>query len=441
MTTSFPIRGSICTTALLLALSSNAGCNNQSVATKENPDPVVKVRAVAAVQQEVVRKTRQPATIQPFYETEIRSKVAGYIVEVSADIGDAVQAGQVLARVDVPEMEKRRTVLESKIALLRSKEEEAKAGVALAEAAVESEKAKLEQAKSQMLESEAILAAASAEFSRTQDLVNRGSLQARLLDESQKRFDSAKAAKSAVTSAVVSAESQVVVAAAQVAASKAKAQASRSETEVAVREMEELDVVLAFAQVRAPFAGVITQRHVNLGELIDGSQSTGSGTLFVLSMVDKVRIQVPVPEIDAPFIQPGDAITLSFPAFASEPPMSATVTRLNGRLDPSTRTITVEAVIDNEAGKLIPGMFGEAEIDMETKVATTMLPSRAVRFDEGGKAYVYLLSEENTVQVSEVSTGLDTGTEIEILSGLSMGQKVIGPHLSRFTDGQQVEPL
>ena len=101
----------------------------------------------------------------------------------------------------------------------------------------------------------------------------------------------------------------------------------------------------------------------------------------------------------------------------------------------------VEAVIDNADGKFLPGMFGEAEIDMETQVATTMLPARCIRFNESGQAFVYLVQSDNQIKVTAVRTGLDTGTEIEVIDGIQPNQIVVGPHLNRFTDGQKVEPL
>lgn len=425
-----------------LLMLATLGCTTgHTVVKKPEGTTIVKVKTVVAVQKAISKTTVQPATILPYYETEIRSKVTGYVAEVLVDIGDVVQAGQPLAVVDVPEMQQQRLTVESKIALLQSQEQEAEAGVELATATVQAEEAKLQQARSQLLEQEALLVAAEAEFRRTQDLVSRGSLQQRLLDEAQKKHDSAKASQAAALSAVHSAEAEVAVAEARKAGAEAQKQTAAAQTQVTRQELAELEVLLAYAEIKAPFSGMITRRQVDLGELIDGGIQEGSSPLFVLSQVDKVRVHVPVPEIDAPFVQPGDALTLSFPSFASEPAIKATVTRLNGSLDPSTRTITAESVLENPDGKLLPGMFGEAAIDLETQVAATMLPSRAVRFDESGKAFVYIVDSQNKIHVSEVATGLDTGTEIEILSGLESGQTVVGSHLKRFSEDQQVEPL
>ncbi len=402
-----------------------AGCSlDQPVAKKSENDSRVRVKTVSAVQTELAKTTQQPATVLAFFETEIRCKVSGFVTEVAADIGDYVQAGQTLAQIDIPEMQQQRKIIESRIDLLTAEEQGASAGVGPRPPGVE-----------------ASVAAAEAEFNRTSDLVQRGSLQSRVLDEVRKKRDSEAAAKEAAKSAVESAEAEVAVAEAQKAAAVAKLRTAEARTQVTRNELAELDVMLAYTTVKAPFEGMVTQRHVDLGDLIDGKIGEGSEPLFVLSEIDKVRVHIPVPEVDAPFIQPGDSITLTFPSFATEPPISTTVTRVSGSLDPSTRTMKVEVELENQGRKLLPGMFGEAVIDMETKVAASMLPSRAVRFDESGNAYVYLLADDSKVSITEITTGIDTGTEIEILAGLEAGQTVIDSHLKRFTDGQVVQPL
>ncbi len=101
----------------------------------------------------------------------------------------------------------------------------------------------------------------------------------------------------------------------------------------------------------------------------------------------------------------------------------------------------VEAELPNPDQKLLPGMFGQATITLTTKVAANMLPARAIRFDESGQAYVYVIGQDETVSIVNVATGLDDGRSIEILAGVTTGQKVIDAHLKRFTAGQQVTIL
>jgi len=101
----------------------------------------------------------------------------------------------------------------------------------------------------------------------------------------------------------------------------------------------------------------------------------------------------------------------------------------------------VEAVIENPNQKLLPGMFGQASIELATKVAANMLPARAIRFDESGQAYVYVVDQNDTVTIVSVTTGIDDGRSIEILAGVDSGQRVVGAHLKRFTTGQKVRIL
>lgn len=429
----------------LLALTAcfAGGCDSkQAVVKKSNFDDKIAVRTVAVEQTDVKRTTQQPASVHANYRAEIRSRADGYVTGLMADIGDYVKAGAALAEIDVPEMEKQLMVGKARVRRFQAEEMQAEAGVNLASAQLRSSQAKLDEAKSQMDRVEASLAASEAEFSRTQDLVQRGSLQNRVLDEVRMRRDSEQASKLAVKSSIDSAEAEVGVAEAMLVSAKADLAASVAETEISNRELEELEVLIAYATIKAPFDGVVTHRGVELGDLVKAAENSNeAGPLFVVSQINRVRIRVPIPESDAPLVSVGDQLTVTFPSFESESPINATVTRRAGSLDPSTRTMLIEAEVDNEDGKLIPGMFGQATIQLAAKVAANCLPSRAIRFGEDGKAYVYIVGDDDKVTVKSIQTGFDDGSTIEVVSGLEPEQVVIDSHLKRFTDGQQVAVL
>ncbi len=426
--------------ACLLIVS---GCtSNQNVLTKTDKARNVAVKTVAVATTEVRRTTLQPATVHAFYRAEVRAKVSGYVKILHADIGDYVAAGANLATIDVPEMLEQRHVIEKKIARAHAQEERARADVQLAEARVRSAKALLQEASSQMAGAEASLAGSQAEFDRTQDLVQRGSLQNRMLDEARMKRDSESARKDAMTSSIESAKAGVGVAEAQVASSQAELQATQAETGIAEAQLEEMKVLMSFATLKSPFAGMVTQRSVEPGDLVRQSSEVGNGKpLFVISQIDKVRVRIPVPESDAPLVSIGDEVALTFPSFSSEPPLVGTVTRRSGSLDPSTRTMQVEVELKNNDGKLLPGMFGQASITLATKVAANMLPAQAIRFDEEGKGFVYIVCDDDTIERADVTIGSDNGISIEVLSGVQPGQRVLDANLNRFIDGQKVAVL
>ncbi len=99
----------------------------------------------------------------------------------------------------------------------------------------------------------------------------------------------------------------------------------------------------------------------------------------------------------------------------------------------------VEVDIDNPDGKLLPGMFGQATADLESTAEQIVLPANVVRYDEQGRSYVYVVDASGQVHVVDVATGRDDGEQIQITSGLSGDERVIGPSLHRFKEGQVVE--
>ncbi|MBT4866128.1 MAG: efflux RND transporter periplasmic adaptor subunit [Planctomycetaceae bacterium] len=408
---------------------------------KTQPKPV-RVKTVSVTSEEVEQTTTQPATVHPFYRAEVRAKTSGYVETVEADIGDYVEAGDTLAIIDVPELQQRKKIINARITRHVAGESRAKSGVELAKANVVSATAKLAQANSELKRAEAMLTAAEAEFTRTEDLVARKSLESRVLDEVRKKRDAELANQAAVTSAITSANADVAVAKAQQSAAEADLDIAEAETEIVRQQLAELAVLNDYATIEAPFAGVVTQRSVDPGDLVRESSEVGKGEpLFVVSQMTTVRVHIPIPEADAALVSKGDTVTLTFPSFSAEEPIKIPVTRLSGELDPSTRTMLVEVEVENATRKLLPGMFGQATISLSSKIAANMLPARAVRFDETGEAYVYLVDENDTVSVVQVTTGIDDGHSIQILTGLQAGQQVVDAHLKRFTAEQKVTVL
>jgi HlyD family secretion protein len=254
--------------------------------------------------------------------------------------------------------------------------------------------------------------------------------------------DSERATIQSVKSSIESASAEVAVAEAQKNSAEADLAAAQADTLITDRQLEELDILITYTEIKAPFAGMVTARSVEPGNLVSSNNRTDhSQPLFVISRVDRLRIRIPVPEADAPSITAGDQVQLQFPSFPPEAPLMATVSRRSGSLDPSSRTMIVEADIDNSDGRLLPGMFGQATITAAAKTTARLLPAQAIRFDETGRAYVYVVSSDQTVTVADVTVGADNGLSIQVLSGVEPGQRVIGPHLKRFTDGQKVSVL
>jgi|TARA_B100000678_G_scaffold134338_1_gene112224 RND family efflux transporter MFP subunit len=358
------------------------------------------VKTVSPQKITIRRTSSQPATARAWHEAELFAKVAGYASKVTADIGDAVKAGQTLMLIDVPEIIKTYERQQAELSLLEYKREQFQASVGVARAE---------------------LGALQSEYNRVQALIKTKAVTQRVGDETKSRYESAKA--------------RLVVAEAEV-------KSAASSVMVGRKTLEETEVMMQYASLKAPFAGVVTQRSVDPGDLVrnEVSSERSREPLFTVSKIDVLRVTVPVPERDAVWVKKGDTAKMEFPAIPGEP-LKNVVARRSGRLDPKTRTMAVEVDIPNANGRLIPGMYCKVEIIMQEKLAL-VVPSEAVRFDlTGGESIVYVVKDDNSISHVPVKIGIDDGHNIEILSGLSGGEQVVMGMLGRLKDGQEVSVL
>jgi len=430
---------------ILVAIAACPGCDSGEAGANDDDhndvDAPVRVEVLSPVPTTLKRTTTQPATVHAYFEANIYAKATGYLTELKADIGQEVKNGEVLGIIGVPELEKKREAKLAAIRRLKAEQQKANSDLNAAKASMASYQAKLDRAKAGVLRSDAQLAAARAELDRVTDLVNEKAVADRLLDEAQKKYDSATADKAATNADVTSAESEVELADAKVITAQAELDVAKAKIEVAERELDELDELLKYSRLKSPFDGVVTERNVDPGDLVrDAPMAAGAqkSPLFVVSKLDKVRVRVPVPERDAPFANVGDSATITLQALPGEE-IEGELSRVAGVLDEKTRTMLVEIDLENSDDHLRPGMFGQATITLDSPKKTVMLPVDAVRFDENGNSYVYNVNDDSTIEVVDVQTGLDDGEQIEIISGLRAKDRVVGPLLRRLKPGDSVE--
>jgi HlyD family secretion protein len=402
------------------------------------PHEAVPVKAAVAESTTLRHTTRQPATVHAYHSADMYARVTGYVKETPVDIGDRVKAGQPLAVVDVPEMDKQLLVAQAHIARAEAEKKQAEANARLAAANLENAEAGVAEAEALQTAAKAQAAASQAELERTESMVSRQAVQQKLLDEARQRSDAAAAEVEGAAAGVTMAQSRVAVAEASQGAAEAQVVAADAAIRVAKAERDELQAMLDYATLRAPFDGIVTNRGIDPGDLVRaGEESRKGGPLFVVTQTDKVRIRAALPEADAPLVDIGDAATVELAA-RGLPKVTGKVVRTSGSLDPNTRTLTVEIEAANRDGKLLPGMYGEATITLVEKPDAVTLPATAVRFDGVGKSYVYAIDDDLSVRLIDVEVGYDNGTTLEILANVPAGQRVIDAHLQRFQNGDKV---
>jgi RND family efflux transporter MFP subunit len=190
-----------------------------------------------------------------------------------------------------------------------------------------------------------------------------------------------------------------------------------------------------YLKVRAPFAGVVTLRNVDVGTLVN----TGSTLLFRIAQTNLLRTYLNVPQSSASDVHVGQMASLATPELP-ERKFSGAVTRTANALDPSSRTLLVEVQVPNPEGKLLPGMYVEVDLHLPRKDPPLLLPSDTLSVRPEG-TMLAVLDSEDRVHFQRVVIGRDYGSNIEILSGLNAGQRVIANPNDSVQEGAKVHPV
>jgi RND family efflux transporter MFP subunit len=212
-------------------------------------------------------------------------------------------------------------------------------------------------------------------------------------------------------------------------AAQAKANLSAAEANVErLRQME------GFKRVVAPFAGMITKRNIDTGDLIDAGGGAGR-TLFVLSQTDPLRVYVNVPQTYAQRIKPGQEVNVTQSELLGQV-FKGKVARTSGAIDAATRTMQIEVTLPNREGLLMPGAYVQVSLPLEASKALT-IPTNAL-MTRGTGMSVALVDAQGRVSVKPIAVGRNYGQSVEVLEGLTPTDQLILNPSDSIADGDQV---
>jgi multidrug efflux system membrane fusion protein len=192
--------------------------------------------------------------------------------------------------------------------------------------------------------------------------------------------------------------------------------------QAASANVERLQAMEAFKQIRAPFDGVVTARNIDVGALVEvGSPS--QAPLFVVDDVHRLRIYVAVPQVYSAEVKTGEAATFTVPEYPGQR-FTAALASTAGAIDPVSGALLVQFQVDNAAGLLHPGDYAQVHIDLPVDTQAVTVPPSALVFRDAGME-VATLGPGNHVVLKQVEIGRDLGTAVEIASGLTHADRVI----------------
>ena len=356
--------------------------------------------AVARVERRTIADALKiSGEFKPFQDVDVHAKVAGYIKTIYVDVGTHVKQGQTLAILEVPELTAQLAGADA--AVRRANEE---IGRALAD---------LERARSSH-------AAAHMAFKRLSDAAKtrEGLVAQQEIDDSQAKDLESEA---------------------QVSSAKAALSAAQQELDVAKATQNQVKALSDYTRITAPFTGVVTVRYADTGTLVAAGTSSSTQAMPVvrLAQVSTLRLVLPIPESVAAQIHLQDPVKVHVQAVNEE--IQGRVSRFADSLDLQTRTMETEIDCENRGGRLMPGMYTESEISLHQAANALTLPLEAV-VRNGDDATVLEVNAKNILEERHIKLGLEDNSHVEVLSGLSEGDRVVIGNRSEFRSGQKVQP-
>jgi RND family efflux transporter MFP subunit len=306
-----------------------------------------------------------PGTTAAFATASIYARATGYIAKRAVDIGDRVKAGDLLAELAVPELDDQ----------------------------IAQNEATLDQLRSSLQQTQATLVFAQQQAARYAQLAQTG-------------------ANSVQNAQLYGSQQQQQVAA--VAAAKHNVTAQES----LVRQLHQNR---AYASVVAPFDGVITQRNVDVGSLVQGNATSGT-FMFEIMQREVIRVSAYVPQEAAFGVAPGIAAIVRVPELPDRE-FAGTVTRIADALQPGTRTLLTEVDIPNPDGALRPGIYCTVEFHIPSRTPSLSVPADAIVFNRNGLQVA--VATNGKAEFHKVRVTRDLGTRVEVDSGIKPGDQVI----------------
>jgi RND family efflux transporter MFP subunit len=320
-----------------------------------------------------------PATTEAFAQANIYARASGYISRRDVDIGSRVKVGQLLVEITAPELEHQITQAQATLAQMQATLRQAKANRDLAKVT----------------------------WDRDSPLVQKGWVTPQQGDTDRLTLEAREAA--------------VVVAEANIKAQEA--------------QLLVLGQQKAYQSVVAPFDGVITQRNVDVGTLVQADATSGT-FLFTLMHSETIRIQLYVPQDQAFGLAPGVEAVVHVPELPGRN-FPGTVARIADALQPGTRTLLTEIDVPNPDRALSPGIYCTVELKIPRKTPSLIVPSEAIIFNREGLSVAVV--EDGIARMRTVNVVRDFGTTVEVNAGVKDGDQVILNPPVDLTDGRKVK--
>jgi len=373
---------------------------------------VVEVTTAAAIKRDLPRFFEATGSLAGDEQTDVAPQTSGKVVAVGVDIGSPVKRGQMLVRLDDSE--------------LKLRVDQAAAQVEQAKAAVKQAEEKIGLRPGQTFDPNRVAEVAAAKvayelaeknFRRAEKLIESGDVSRSFYDQQRAQRDQTK--------------EQYDVALAQARQNYAAVEVARTNVTNAQAQLALARQNLSYAVIPAPIDGFVTERTADLGEYVSPQQKVAT-----IVRTNPLRIRIDIPEQAIPEVKVGQSISITTSAWPDRN-FAGRVARIAPNVSATSRTLTVEAEIENSSGALKPGQFATVRILQERSAPAVLVPSRAV-VSEAGVSRVFVIKNGHAEQ-RLVQIGQTEGDLVEIKSGVAADELVATSSLEQLSDGMAVK--
>ena len=381
--------------ALAVGLSSCSGSRTTKV--EAAAQPAVTVGVTDVVKKTLSRHLTLSSELVPFQEIDVYAKESGYVQKLNVDYGSRVKRGQVIATLEIPELE------------------------------------------AQLQEDQADIRNASNQVLRAQHELGRYEAQYKALHLEFTRLNSVFENQPGIVAQqeVDDAQGKDLAASSQVDAGKAALEAAQSQLAAAKAKLVHDQTLYDYTKIVAPFSGVVTERYANLGALVQAgtNSSTQAMPIVKLSQDDLFRLVIPIPESYVRYIHVGDPVDVRVPSLNRTFP--GKVSRFSVDVSQNTRTMHTEVDVKNRDRVLIPGLYADADVSLEHREDIPAIPLQAINH-EADKTTVFVVKPNGEIEDRAITLGLQTAGDAEVVSGLSPGEQIVVSDRSGLKPGEVV---
>ena len=385
---------------LLVLFTMFTGCGEGRKAAADDISNAPEAAVVKVTRGNISDNLEIASEFQPFQEVDVYAKVSGYIKKLYVDYGTHVKQGQILAVLEIPELQQQ-----------------------------------IQQDEASIHRSEQELARAREDLNRAQSAYNVAHLTYTRLADVQKSRPELVAQEEVDIS-----KGKDMEADAEVSAQKAALAAAEQALLVSKATLGKDQAMFDYARMTAPFDGVITQIYAYTGALLPAGTSSNKGdsALCRLSQNSLLRLVIPVPERAVSGIHLGESVAVNVSGMNKT--FEGKIIRFSDQIDMNTRTMHTEVDVPNPKYEVVPGMYASVNIPLHSSAKVLTVPVQAFQTGSEGKGVVLALGPGNKIERRDVTVGLQSANAVEITSGLKENETVIFGSLGQYRPGEVVVP-